>query len=191
MIADYSELIAEVSEMTGVSDVATRAKRYVDFAEKAMSKRLRMSEMEAEATATTVDGKVDLPDDFVEMRQVRVNNCELYHSTILSVRNDEVYGYAIQGKQIVSTKKNHDHELLYYATVPSLAASETGTTWLLEAEPELYMHAVAFQVYTFKGMLEQAQMTAGYIAGLIGEANENARKARFTGTSISLAGAGS
>ncbi|QAX31311.1 phage adaptor protein [Leisingera sp. NJS204] len=169
MIADYPELIAEVSHRSGVSGVVNRAKMYVGMAERALSKRLRVADMETAATLTTdAQGRAALPADFEAVRMITVPpGVELAARPIASVQSKYAGrpGYAIQARELLSTVKETDHELAYYAALPSLEADNTN--WLLEKESEIYLQAVLFQVYAGENELERAQATAGYLGALI------------------------
>ena len=188
MINDYAELIAEAAQRTGVTDVASRAKMYVGMAEKALSRQLRVADMEADVTLTTDSlGCVDLPDDYIAARAVFVNTAELPRQSFSQIRQEHASGYVIQGSVLQSSETETDHDLAYYAAIPSLEANDTN--WLLEAEPELYLHAVMFQIYTGTNDLENAQVTAGYVGLLIEELMKSDRVARFAGMKIAVAGA--
>ncbi|MBO6507979.1 MAG: hypothetical protein JJ979_05770 [Roseibium sp.] len=187
MIADYPELIAEVSHRSKRSDVVNRAAMYVGLAERMLSKRLRLSEMLAEVEATTdSSGLADLPDGYQEMKTVTVHDCELRRRPLNLILTKAKAGYAIQARKIKSSFRSTPHQLVYFGAVPSLEANNT--TWLLDLEPELYIQAVLFQIYTGNNEIEQAQATAGYLSGLIDDANDADAAARHSGTVVSLGG---
>lgn len=188
MINDYAELIAEASQRTGVTDVASRARMCVGMAEKALSKQLRVADMETETTLTTDSlGRADLPDDYIAARAVFVNTAELPRQSLSQIRQGRACGYVIQGSALQSSEAETAHDLAYYAAIPSL--EENDTNWLLEAEPELYLHAVIFQIHTAMNDLEKAQVTAGYVGLLIEGLLQSDRVARFAGMKIAVPGA--
>ncbi|WP_420013332.1 phage adaptor protein [Tateyamaria sp.] len=188
MINDYAELITEAAHRTGVTDVASRAKMYVGMAEKALSRRLRVADMEAETTLTTDNpGRVDLPDDYIAARAVFVNKAELPRKSFSQIRQERACGYVIQGSVLHSSERETDHDLAYYAAIPSLEANNTN--WLLDAEPELYLQAVIFQIYTAMNDLEKVQATAGYLNTLIGGVARQDTVARYAGMKIAASGA--
>lgn len=186
MIQDYSELIAEVSARSGISDVVNRAAQLTGMAENMLSKRLRLAGMETEVELTTSStGTVALPDDYREMRLVSVSDRTLNRRPLGLIRQGGC-GYAVQGKILHSSFKGTAHTCIYYAALPSLEANDTN--WLLDDEPEIYLHAVLFQAYTAGNNLEQAQATAGYLGALIDAANNADHLARHAGTRINLGG---
>ena len=188
MLSDYSELIAEASHRTGVTDVASRTKMYVGMAENALSKRLRVAEMEADAVLTTdATGTVDLPSEYVMARAVFVGKAELVRKTLSQIKQDRACGYVIQGGKFVSSETETEHSLAYYAAIPSLEVNNTN--WLLDQEPELYLQAVMFQIYTAANDLEKAQATAAYLNALLQGVTSNDHAARYAGMKIATPGA--
>lgn len=185
MIADYPELIAEVSARSGFSDVVSRARMFVGMAENMLSKRLRLADMETVVELTTnATGDVSLPADYLEMRSIRHGSCAVDRIILPLVLAGRATGYAIQGKVLKSSFKNAPHSCVYYAAVPSL--ENANTNWLLDAEPEIYLQAVLFQVYTAHNEIEKAQITAGYLGQLISDAQDADRMNRRAGTRINF-----
>jgi hypothetical protein len=188
MLSDYSELIAEASHRTGLTDVASRAKMYVGMAEKALSKRLRVADMETVALISTdSSGSVDLPSDYVTTRAVFVNKAELVRKSLSQIKQDRAFGYVIQGGKFVSSETETEHSLAYYAAIPSLEANNTN--WLLDQEPELYLQAVMFQIHTAATDLEKAQATGAYLNSLLQGVTDTDNAARYAGMKIATPGA--
>ncbi len=186
MISDYPELIAEVAERSGVSDVATRAKMYVGMAEKALSKRLRLAEQEKSVELVTdATGAVDLPADFEEIRTILVGDRYIDRKPLEVILRGRQTGYAVEGRVLKSSHALTAHQLVYYASLPGLEANNTN--WLLDDEPEIYLHAVLFQVYTAKNDIARAEATAAYLAGLIEAANRAATMKRIGATRVNFA----
>lgn len=166
MIADYAELIAEVSQRTGQTDVASRAAMFVGMAERVLSRRLRVADAEATATvASDAFGVVDLPDDYIAPRALFIGDRELRRLSLAEQQVGNSCGYAVQGGKLLSSEAEADHVLHYYAALPSLEANDTN--WLLESDPETYLQAVMFQVYSATGDVEKAQITDAYMQTLI------------------------
>lgn len=187
MINDYSDLITEAVHRTGATGVSNRAGMYVGMAEAALSKKLRVADAEAEATLTTdAEGRVALPDDYIAERGVFVGKSALPRKSFLHIRQDRTRGYAIQGSVLQSSERDTEHVLAYYAGIPSLEIHNTN--WLLESEPELYLYAVIFQIYTAVNDLDKAQAANGYLNILIDDLLKSDRVARFAGTRISAPG---
>lgn len=189
MFRDYQDLIAEIADRVGSGGFVARADVYVGLAERMLSSRLRVSDMEASSSVTTdADGLADLPQDFEQMRTVRVGDDELCLIPIDSVFDGSLVGYAIQGTRIRSTKHSTDHNLYYYAELPSL--EENNTNWLLRREPEAYLHGSLYQVHMAAYDTEKAQVSAEVLGGIINALNDEDRSRRFGGTVMDFTGFG-
>ncbi len=186
MIADWSELIAEVVTRTGDGSVATRAEMLTGFAESDLNRRLRMGQMETQATLTTdADGTATLPADFLQLRGVKSGIDKLTGCTFDEL-DSRYYGFTIIGGSLRTRFSTADLTLNYYAKLPGLVAN--GTNWLLELAPELYLVAIQRQAYVAKLDVEKAQLADGVVAALVNDLQQNDFAARFTGTAYTLEG---
>lgn len=154
---DFAELVTEAQARSGITDVASRAEHYVRSAERMLEKRLKVGQMEKVATLTVdAEGRIGFPDDFLQWRTT-------HHGDISGVGP----GYYCPG-QIA--------EVQYYARIPSII---NGPNWLSEEEPELYIQAVLFQIYTANGMAEQAVATNTLLAAMIQQVEEADLRLRY------------
>lgn len=185
---DYPELIAEVTERTGDSAVALRAKMHLGMAETALNKVLRVAGNEAdEAITTNSDGEVNLPDDYLAVKSLLSGVWELrpadWQEIQLNRLNNNVTpisargAYAIRGKRLYTTFADTDLTLYYYAALPPLDL--TGTNWLIESDPEIYLYAMMRQVFMAKLDAEKAQAAQTILDGLIMAKNRSDYMARF------------
>lgn len=185
MIKDYPDLIAEVSHRSGRGDVANRAGMYVGMAEKMLSRRLRLTDMITDAELTTnSSGLAELPEGCQELISVTVRGDRLERRPLAALLDGTRAGYSVQARSLKSSVRQSPHQIVYFDAVPSLETHNV--TWLLDREPELYLQAVLFQVHTGSNAIEQAQATAGYLAGLIDDANSADSKLRHAGTIVTL-----
>lgn len=186
MIRDYPELIATVTTRSQIPDVATHAASYVGLAEKALNKRLRVAGMETAATLTTdAKGVVALPDGYLEMRDIRCGDYLLRRLPLQTLKAG-MPGYAIQGADLLASAKEADLNVVFYATLPPLA--ENNTNWLLAQDPEIYLYATLFQVFTAEFQIDKAQATAAHLDQLIDDLEAADHTARFAGTMVDFSG---
>jgi len=160
---DYTELLVEARERSGIPGMIDRGPYYVRNAERMLEKALKVGAMEKCVTLITDDqGNADLPDDFLELRRdedAKVNGATLETNVPLGTL-----------------------DIRYYAKLPSVETY--GTNWLLDAEPELYMQAVLYQVYASNGRPQEAA-AALQIAQAMAEAVTNADiRARFLSRAV-------
>lgn len=179
---DYPELIAEVTDRTGDSTVATRAALYLRLAEAEINKVLRIGGSEVFAELTTdSDGEVLLPDDFSAMRLVVLGGREVdavdFPSVTLPSYGVRQLGYAVRGNSLVTSWPNTDLTLHYYAKVVPLDL--TGTNWLIESDPEIYLYAMMKQVFMARLETEKAGAAQAVFDELIGQKKREDAIIRF------------
>lgn len=163
---DFPELLTEVQARSGVTDVVSRGEHFVRTAERALEKRLRVGAMESTATlATDADGWATLPADY------------------LALITDQ--SALVRGGRVLSGVKDGTIDVEYYARIPSIIAAPN---WLSEAEPELYIQAVLFQVFVANGLVEQATATLALIEGLASAVERADVMARYGARHIALSG---
>lgn len=153
---DFSELVTEVQQRSGITDVASRASHYVRTAERMLEKRLKVGAMERIADVISDgDGVVTLPADFLQLRTAGEG--------------------VVSGPYLLTGARAAAFPLQYYATLTPL---EDGPNWISESEPELYIQAVLFQVYTANGMPEPATATLALLNAMIAQIEDADTRAR-------------
>ena len=186
MIADWSELIAEVVTRTGDGSIATRAEMLTGFAENDLNRRLRVGQMEIEDVIFTDDlGAGQLPDDFLQMRRL-MNGQNVLTGCTFSDLQSRPLGFSIIGNMVKTHVPNGELPVAYYAKLPPLATC--GTNWLLQQAPELYLAALQRQAYVAKLDVEKAQLADGVVMALVNDLQQNDFAARYVGTAYTVEG---
>lgn len=161
---NYSDLKTSVANYLGRSDLTSVIPDFISFAELRIARDLRTRQMLQSATANTVggDGKVALPTDFLEVRDLNVQGLPRTPLTYMSpsafsrdAPADEVgrpTTYTIIKSEFVLAPKPdtaYTLEILYYAKPTVLSTSNASNVFLanypdallyaslLEAEPYL------------------------------------------------------
>ena len=153
-IADYTDLLGLVAEYTGRDDFAHMFPRFVSFAESKMERQLRVGGMETATTITTVAaGTVALPNNYMEMREVKDSTGRILDLTTLPASHwqhgpysgtPETYG--ISGTTFNAIPKAiGTFSIIYFARIPALTPSSS-TNWLLTDAPLLYLYSVCVEV---------------------------------------------
>lgn len=187
MIQDYSELIMEVSRRTGKENISERAGQLVGLAERSISKKLRIIDQEKQSNVTTDgNGIVDIPSDLQEIRSVFVNDKKIDRKSINVVLEKNQDGFAVLGRKLHSSYKNQEHKILYFADIPSLEVNDTN--FLLQSDPEIYLQAVMFQIYSAENDIEKATTINAYLNLLIDETNQVAVANRHQDAIINFEG---
>ena len=193
-MVDYPELIAEITDRSGDSTVATRASMYLRMAESAINKALRVAENEAvEVLTTDEDGIATLPSDFSMVRMVEMGGREAeaidFPAATLSpfTLPRPSYGYAIRGDKLLTTVPSADVTLHYYASIQPLDL--TGTNWLIETEPSIYLYAMLVQVFEARMEADKALAAQAKFDSLTGEKRRADAIVRFGRKPFRAAGA--
>jgi len=167
MIADYSELIAEVAERTGQGDLPLRGQMLVGMLETYLNKKLRTLDQELSSSVTTdSNGDASLPSDLLEIKGVYYEEVRVPRRMFSPVEIDFVgWGYYTDGATLKSNLEGRDLVIRYYAEIPSLHTNSTN--WLLTAEPEIYLSGLEWQAFMRARDFEAANVSKGYLDGQI------------------------
>jgi hypothetical protein len=187
MIADWSELMVEVSQRIKDGSVMQRAAMITGLAEEELNKALRTAEMEAQDTIdldATCAGP--LPSDYLDVRAVTQGSTRLLRYPLAQLRAKTQCGYAIVGDSIITNGVTGEITLDYYARIPPL--KENGTNWLLESEPEIYLYAVMKQAMLSNMNIEGGSAAGGYLADLLERKRLDDAHRRFGDTTFQFSG---
>lgn len=172
MSADYTELALNVAAQTGINDLPPHFARLVEMAERDIFKHLRVGSMIKEAVIDVSGGMaVDLPSDLLEVESARCSEqeTELGRVPYSDLRAKLRKGFSVAGKKLLVYPSRDSVIVEYYAKPEGLQEATDGTNWLLDLEPEIYLHAVAFQAYVWKMEQEKAAISKAYYRELIEE----------------------
>jgi hypothetical protein len=145
----YDGLKEAIADALMRDDLTSQIPLFIKMCEASNARNLRVSQMEAIATATMLDGEVALPSDFIEVIDLRGDN--LYESwTPISpyqAQRDYPTGagitarYGIIGNTLRTYPSGGDDDvvLTYYARPAALDAGNP-TNWLLTKYPDVYLY---------------------------------------------------
>ena len=192
-ITSYSELLAAGANWLHRSDLTSRFPEFIALLEAGLNYGLSMPElgidmpglrvrqMETRVTATIDAEYEDVPSDFLETRQIRLNTSPrsiLEYTTPAQI--DATWGGSTTGQPRMfsmvgdsfrfapSPDASYTAELIYYAKVPALTASNT-TNWLLTARPDIYLYGMLMHSAPYLNdprIATWAQGFKGAVAGL-------------------------
>lgn len=152
---NYAELQTEIGNWMTRSNLGTRIPDFITLCEARINRRLRTSEMEFRATASTAAGDpyIALPDSFKQMRALRITGTSPpYRITFATPQQmDAMKGREEQNRPKVMNIEGNELRLLptpdavyeltmvYTAGVDALSDSNT-TNWLLARHPDVYLN---------------------------------------------------
>lgn len=150
-IVDYATLQASVANWLARADLTTVIPDFIQLAESRINRDLRVRRMQSVSTGTSASGLIPLPADFVGAQSLRVSwaggEYELFPQTgangpTYPVNSGLPLGYTVVGGniQLESGQLNLPYTLTYWAKIPALS-SINQQTWLLTAEPGIYLYS--------------------------------------------------
>ncbi len=189
-ISDLNDLVIEVrDEMDDDAFAIDKIYRAIARAEAMFNRELRCPRMETEYDLSVTAEATDLPTDFLQLRTVYAegspdNPLDTMSPAGLRQRyrgqtGERVQAYAIENRRLlVGPVGDATLTLVYYARIPSLTDSNP-SNWLLDENPDLYLHQVLAILFNKIGDSERAAANATYAANLLGSINDAGKKNRW------------
>jgi len=171
MINDYTSLRNAVSRWLHRSDLASAVGDFIALAEMRFNRNLRVRQMEKRLVATSVDGAIVLPEDWLEFVGSPMAGEDQYRFSTRDAwpgYSDGVAGhfYTIIGSELlISGNPATAINAAYYARIPSLSEGNP-TNWLLNDGPDIYLYGSLLgaepylkndaRIETWRGLLQVA-----------------------------------
>lgn len=167
-IGNYAELQTAVANFMARSDLTSQIPDFITMAESRMSRELETREQEkrSQATLTAGDEYILLPNDFREVREVKINASP---TRVLSYYSpaalDSMYssngqgmpeGYSIVGLEMKLRPipdSAYVSEIVYIGSLPNISAVTTPTLFI--RSPDLYLYGALAEGYAY--LLDEAR----------------------------------
>ncbi len=186
-LTTYSGLVALLEKYLNRADITIDVPDFITLFEARMNRLVRVPQMEAQSTSTATSSTVALPEDYLSLREVRVDGKlleamnpqqlrELYRNHSGSVP----YGYAIVGTSLLlqPAPTTAEIDITYYQKIPGLTATNT-SNWLLASHPDIYLYGVLTEAKAYIMDEEQSSKWKGAWDEAMGELMASAVKARL------------
>lgn len=190
-VSTYAELKVAIQNWGKRSDITTLVDDFIDLAESDIWQRLRIRDMETEATlsSSTTLRTVALPSTFLQARRLRIDRTDLddvvlQYETPMSMRVVESAGMPLRftiTNQIELDRVSdqvYTLKLQYYGSLTALSNSNT-TNAVLTRFPMVYLYASLFHYAQWAqddALIERYALLA---EGAINAANAADRKGRY------------
>lgn len=195
-ITTYAELKTAIANWTHRSDLTSYADEFIDMAEAKMNRILRLSEMETRATATLTDEYTSLPSDYLEMRNIQINDTYAYpleyrtphQMDMLDVNESsrpKYYTIVDDTIQVYPTSSGKVIEIDYYKTIAALSDSNT-TNFVLTAWPDLYLHGSLHYANVFMHNASMATYHGQEFDRLLMEINNKSKARKYSGAPLQV-----
>lgn len=198
MISNYSELTSAIADYLNRQDLASVIPTFVRLAESELGRSLRVRNMLSRATATADSQYLSLPNDFLEMRNLRLSGPHGWQSLeVLSAKQVDDFRtynyknsagvpgfYAINGNAIELIPVPNGQftvEMTYYSAIPSLSDT-ANTNWLLAKNPDLYLFGSLLQTAPYLKEDERIQTWAGIYRSLLADVVAESERATYNGS---------
>lgn len=154
-ITNYATLQQAIGDWLDRSDLTTVIPTFIQLAEGQINQRLRHWSMIVKATApgTANDPEIKLPTNWLEARNVEVDDYQLKYESpdVLDMYRNEnptpdddqplIYSYYGSVLEVWPTPTEaFTVEMDYYERVPIIADQVSGTNWLLTLNPAVYLY---------------------------------------------------
>ncbi|MEK1931543.1 MAG: hypothetical protein AAAC47_17540, partial [Pararhizobium sp.] len=94
--------------------------------------------------------------------------------------------YAVDGSNIYLYGVTGDRNIEYYAALPTISSSATGSNWLLQKYPNVYLYAVGLEAAKFLRDPELTQATASLLQGAMNDLKIDDERARWGNGAVRL-----
>ena len=153
-ITNYSDLKATIASYLARSDLTAQIPDFIQLAETRLRRELRIRQMLKVVTTATVagDGTVELPSDYLQMRDLHLNTnpiqsiayqspSNFYRNTNSTISGTPVqYTVLAQEFQFAPIPDGaYTLQMIYYATPPYLTTSNTSNVFLANC-PDLLLY---------------------------------------------------
>jgi hypothetical protein len=159
-ISTYAELKTAVAEWGNRTDLTTQIPDFIALAEERINAKLRVRQMVARATTDAAE-YLDLPDDWIEAREVKLTNSKTtvldYYSPIALDKQfpyggaGQPSGFTIVGSQLrlmPAPSGSMTAEIGYYQKVPALSDSQTQNAVLTDF-PRVYLYGSLVEMQNY------------------------------------------
>lgn len=183
-ISTYGELKMSISDHLGIPDLEGKEDDFIDMAEARHKREIRIREQiqRVDIAIAEDDRYTDLPDDFLDLKYLRIKSVSGYHSYLPDVRQvslHEISDMSYSGNQPprrftvhsqiewqAMADQNYTGEMVYYSVLTPLSDANP-TNALLELAPDLYLYSALIasapylmhdeRLTTWQSLYEQAK----------------------------------
>lgn len=204
-LSTYSELKESIIRWSKRGDILSMVDDFIDIAESIMysnpDAQLRIRDMEARAfdNTTSLDRFMPLPENYVQMRQFKLNLDEGHERIIDYVSPDSMIikqGEGIPIYYTISSQIEFDRvaddmyevEFLYYQSLAPLSSANP-TNAILDRFPQIYLYGALFACKDWAMQPEESAKYYQQFISAIRGANAQDRRGRYHGMSARVHGA--
>lgn len=192
----YTNLKSEIADWLDRPDLTARIDTFIDLAEAAHKRQVRIRAMIKRATASLSGRFLALPTGYLRMDTFRLNTDPVtvlkqlsdYELTrVRQVTNGLPHYFAIHEEiEFDRTPDSaYEAEMIYYAPLTALSDSNA-TNWILTNAPDLYLWGALLQAEPFLDNDERIGTWKSKYDDALAEVNLSDRRSRTSGPQIAI-----
>lgn len=198
----FTELKSNIADWLNRSDLTSVIPTFIQLAEARLNRQLRTTNQYTRATVSSSDQYLSMPTDFLEMRHIRITSPkerdlveiaahqinEYTDTDFLASLADSYPRYFVYGQSlriIPTPAESITYELLYYAKVPALSASNA-SNWVSTSHPDAYLYYSLLQAAPYLGEDERIQIWTQQAERAVAEIQASDDRRRTKGSRHSL-----
>ena len=196
-LATYSDLKNSLAEWMHRANLTAVIPDCITLCESDFNRRLRIDQMEVRASASFNEGYEDLPTDFLELREIKVNASptkSLHYMTpqqmtefypTLESGTPEYYTIVGTSLRVNKLPSDQEVEIAYYVKIPSLSDVQT-TNWMLTTHPDIYLYGSLYQAELFTKNDRRVSTFLPLYEKALALVSEQDKKARWSGSTLQM-----
>lgn len=195
-LATYSDLKTALANWMHRSDLTSVIPDSIVLCESDFNRRLRIAQMEVRSTADFDEGHENLPTDFLELREVRVNaNPAISLEYMTPAQMTQRYPvltsgrpsfYTLVDSQIrMNVIPTSEVEISYYARIPALTDAAP-TNWMLTNHPDVYLYGSLTYLEPFIKNDKRLPMWKQLYEVSVNQVKDADRQSRWSGSTLQM-----
>lgn len=149
MIIDYASLKSAIAQELNRDDLINDIPLFIQTMERQTERQLRVREMLNQYPFVLDSLTEALPDDFLEVRTINVDDATPFNMSFISLdyftqsaQSGKPMQFTVLGNNLKFSKtpdKPYNATLVYYQNIPQLSDT-VATNWLLNKHPDIYFY---------------------------------------------------
>jgi len=195
---NYSTLKSSIADFLLRQDLTAVIPTFIELAETALNRSIRHRRMIARATNNFDEHFLELPDDFLEAKNVQINSdpvgtlkyVTLEHADLLRSNRYRSPGqpqyYTIVGNTLESTPipdGDYQVELTYYTKLPVLTDLQP-SNWLIATHPDLYLYGALLHSAPYLKNDERVPVWDGLYQRTVRDVNADSERSELSGATL-------
>ena len=198
----FDQLKSNIADWLNRTDLTSVIPTFIELAEARLNRQLRTTNQYTRADISTSDQYLSMPDDFLEMRHIRITSPkerdlveiaahqinEYTDTNFLASLSDShpryfVYGSAL--RIIPAPSQSITYEMFYYSKIPALSTTNT-TNCVSTSHPDAYLYYSLLQSAPYLGEDQRIQVWGQQAERAVAEVQASDNRRRTKGSRHSL-----